>query len=224
MRELSPHSGFSLVEILVSLFIVCLVAVNISGLQKMVSDQSRDNFYHLAVIKLVTGKFEEIKKQNNMQNIIDLNNSTLTHTEHDTIFLLQWNIAMVSGASMTSPIRDVQVTITWPDARGETQTFIYSELISLMMLLRGVGDEQEHFSYQIPNLLETNNINYFDSKLGYEIDAYVIYNSQLFKATTAHFPSNDGIDFPVNNEGVVSGGWENLGQVDNSELSSLFAD
>lgn len=224
MRQFSSHSGFSLVEILISLFVVCLVAVNISGLQKMVGDQSKDNFSHLAVIKLVTGKFAAIKQQNNMQDIIDLNNTTSTHIEHDTLFLVKWNIAMVSGASTTSPIRDVQVTITWPDARGEIQTFIYSELVSLMMLLRGAGDGEEYFSYQIPNLLEANNIDYFNPKMSYEIDAYVIYNSQLFKATTAHSTSAEGTEFPINNEGAVSDGWENLGQVDNSELSLLFVD
>lgn len=224
MRELPSPLGFSLVEILVSLFIVSLVAVNIAGLQKMVGDQSRDNFCHLAVIKLVTRKFAEIKQRNNMQDIIDLNGTTSNHTEHDTLFLLKWDIAMVSGASMTAPIREVQATITWPDARGEIQTFIYSELISLMMLLHGAGGvEGGHFYHQVPNILETNNIDYFDSKMGYKIDAYVIYNSQLFKATTVHLASSSGVEFPINNQGLLAEGWENLGQVDSSELLPLFA-
>tara|TARA_R110001583_G_scaffold42735_2_gene135864 strand:+ start:11644 stop:12303 length:660 start_codon:yes stop_codon:yes gene_type:complete len=216
--------GFSLIEILVSLFIVCLVAVNIAGLQKLVGDQGRDNFSHLAVIKLVTKKFEEAKQSMNMQDIINLNGTTSTYTEHDTSFLLAWHVGVVSSASMTSPIREVQLTINWPDAKGEEQTFIYSELISLMMLLKGAGGEDSQgFAYQIPNLLNANNINYFNSKMDYNIDAYVIYNSQLFQATEAHSSHHEELVTPVNTQGVVADGWQNLGQIDNPALASLFS-
>ena len=224
MRHITLQSGFSLVEILVSLFIVSLVAVNIAGLQKLVGDQSRDNFSHLAVIKLVTGKFAQLKQSNNMQDIIDLNGSSSTHSQNNTTFLLTWHVEQVSGVSLSSPIKDVQVTATWLDARGEPQSFSYSELISLMMLLKGAGGEEaQHFLYQIPNLLESNGIDYYDAKMDYQTDAYVIYNSQLLQATSAHLSSDETNVSPINSDGIVSEGWQNHGQIDNPALASLFS-
>lgn len=219
-------SGFSLIEILVSLFIVCLVAVNISGLQKMIGDQGRDNFYHLTVVKLVTREFEQIKQNKEIQDIVNLNGSTSTYIQSGTTFLLNWHVGLVSGASITSPIRDVHVEVTWPNAKGEIKTFSYSELISLMMLLKGVGDDQVGgFSYQIPNLLNSNEIGYFNPKIDYKIDAYVIYNSQLFQATSAHSANSEQqseMQAPMNLEGVASDGWLHLGQIDNPQLATLF--
>ena len=224
MRHISWQSGFSLVEILVSLFIVSLVAVNIAGVQKIVGDQSRDNYAHLAVIKLVTGKFAQLKQSHNMQDIIDLNGTTSSHSQNNTTFLLTWRVSPVSGVSLASPVRNVEVTISWLNAQGNTQNFTYSELISLMMLLKGAGGEEvEHFLYQVPNLLESNGIGYFDAKMDYEIDAYVIYNSQLLQATSAHF-SGDGVNAnPINSEGVLSEGWQSHGLINNPALATLFS-
>ncbi|WP_413700122.1 prepilin-type N-terminal cleavage/methylation domain-containing protein [Psychromonas sp. KJ10-10] len=219
-------SGFSLIEILVSLFIVCIVAVNISGLQKMIGDQSRDNISHLTVVKLVAKNFEQIKQNKEIQDIVNLNGSTSSYSQAGTTFLLKWDVGLVSGASITSSIRDVHIEVTWPDAKGEIQTFVYSELISLMMLLKGVGDDEGGgFSYQIPNLLNTNEIGYFDSKMEYKIDAYVIYNSQLFQATEGHNSIADqqnNLVAPMSLDGIVSDGWLHLGQIDDPQLATLF--
>jgi Tfp pilus assembly protein PilV len=226
MKETNHILGFSLVEILVSLFVVSLAAVNISGLQKMVGDQIRDNFSHTVIIELVTEKFEQVMQADNMQDIIDLNGATSTFTSRGTLFTLLWRVGMVSGASATSPIREIEVAITWPDATGAAQTFKYSEQISLAMLLKGAGGADENnFSTLIPNLLETNDVNYFDPKMGYKKDAYILYDSQLFLATSVHSVGNGlqrDIDPPINTEGVVSGGWERLGRIDNVELANLF--
>jgi Tfp pilus assembly protein PilV len=226
MKKTNNILGFSLVEILVSLFIVSLAAANISGLQKMVGDQIRDNFSHTTIIELVTEKFEEIMQLDNMQDIVDLNGTTSTYTSRGTQFTLLWRVGLVSGASVSSPIREIEVAISWPDATGAAQTFRYSEQITLAMLLKGGGQVVESdFLTMSPNLLETNNVNYFEPKIGYKKDAYVIYDSQLFLATSVHSVGNGQqreVALPMNSEGTVSNGWERLGRVDNAELASLF--
>lgn len=230
MRDKLNNGGFSLVEILVSLFVVSLAAVNISGLQKIISDQNRDNFSHTAVVKLVTDKFEEVMIGKDLQNVVDLNSTSSTHVDRGTEFTLTWNIETVSGAVASSTLRDVQLTVTWPDAIGDSQTFTYSEQISLPMLSAGAGGSAGNFPYTIPNLLDTTKVSYFENKMGYKKDAYVIYDSQLFHATSVHSVGNGqqrDIDPPVTYDdgvAVVSDGWESLGRIDNADLAELFID
>lgn len=222
--------GFSLVEILVSLFVVSIAAVNISGLQKMVGEQNRDNFTHTAVIELATEKFEEVMDFESIAEVDLLHDADIITVDVDhSHFSLDWTVTAVTGAG--DDIREVALGISWKDATDSTQTFIYSEQISLSMLLQGGGGRSGgEWDYTIPNLLGTNKVNYFEPKMGYKNGSYVIYNSQLFKATSVHSVGSGqqrDVEPPVTyNEGaeVVSNGWENLGSIDNSELASLFTD
>ncbi|MCP4321838.1 MAG: prepilin-type N-terminal cleavage/methylation domain-containing protein [Alteromonadales bacterium] len=217
-------SGFSLVEILVSLFVVSLAAVNISGLQKLVGDQNRDNFAHTAVVALATEKFEELMQYKTIAHIDLLTGAEPTDVVvANSTFSLDWTVSTVTGAG--DDIRDVKLEITWLDATDTAQTFTYSEQISLVMLQKGGSGGD--WNYIIPNLLGTNKVNYFESKVGYKKDAYVIYNSQLFHATSVHSVGNGkqrNIDAPIDSDGNISTGWENLGQINNAELADLFTD
>lgn len=231
MKDKDFKAGFSLVEILVSLFVVSLAAANISGLQKVVGDQNRDNFSHSAVVGMVTERFEKVMQESDIQEVIDLHGTTSTYVNRGTEFTLAWNIETVVGAVVNSPIRDVQLSVSWPDATGETQNFVYSEQISLSMLLKGAGaGDGSDFPYVIPNLLDTTKVNYFESKMGYKQDAYVIYDSQLFHTTKVHNVGNGqqrDIAPPVtytDGVAVVSDGWESMGRIDNADLADLFID
>lgn len=240
-------NGFSLVEILVSLFVVSLTAVSISGLQKMVGDQNRNNFAHTAVVELTTEKFEEVMKLKTITKIDALDASTAIQTIGLTSFDLLWSVAPVIGGG--DDIRTVGLNITWNDAIGDEQTLIYSEQISLAMLLDAYGDDTgDGFENTIDNLLNTNKVGYFEANMGYKNDAYIIYNSQLFHSTAVHSVGNGGgdaraIDPPITYDdytvgqsvdenqtvngdriATVSAGWENLGRIDNADLASLFTD
>lgn len=215
--------GFSLVEILVSLMVVSLVAVNISGLQKIVADQGRDNFSHSLVIALLSEKFEAIMEMQSLQDIIDLNGSSSNYTLSATLFTLTWRIETVLGVSSVSPVYDVEASITWSDAIGDIQVFTHTQQVSQAMLLE--QEATSDFPYIIPNLLNTQKVGYFESKMGYKNDAYVIYDSQLFQANDSH-PINGG-DLqspPINTVGEISAGWIKLGSIDDHTLASLFID
>lgn len=225
-------SGFSLVEILVSLFVVSIAAVNISGLQKVVGDQNRDNFAHTAVVELATEKFEEVMELNTIVALDALDDTDTPEiiTVGNTSFELLWNIVSVTGAG--NNIRTVELNIRWEDAERTEQSFTYSEQISLAMLLGGAGGSNSEWGDTIPNLLDTNKVSFFEANMGYKRDAYVIYNSQLFHSTAVHSVGNGGnntrdLDPPItytNGVGTVTDGWENIGRIDNPELASLFAE
>jgi len=222
--------GFSLVEILVSLFVVSIAAVNISGLQKLVGEQNRDNFAHTAVVELATEKFEEVMLYETIAAVDALTDSSPADVVvANSTFSLDWTVTSVIGAG--DDIRNIALEITWADAVGGDQTFTYSEQISLAMLLEGGGGgSDDEWDYTIPNLLGTNKVNYFEPKMGYKNNSYVIYNSQLFQATSVHSVGNGhqrDLEAPItydNGVGTVSNGWENLGRIDNEELARLFTD
>lgn len=214
MRNRLANTGFSLVEILVSLFIVSFTALNIVGLQKMIGDQSRDNFSHSAVITLVSEKLEELMLYDDMANVDALSGTTATYTQRATDFDLSWRITTVLGASNSAPIREVSVTVTWPNALGNMQSFTYSEQISFAML----SYKESTFPYTIANLLGTDQVGYFESGVSYQKHDYVIYDSKLFQANSGN--PNTLID----SEGKVSIDWKNLGLINNEQLASLFSD
>lgn len=219
--------GFSLVEVLVALFVISLTAVNISALQKIVADQTRNNTSYVTVLSLAKDRIEEVKQIDDMQKMIDLNGTTSTLTKKGVLFTLTWNIEMLTGASLTSPIRDVAVKIVWSDAKGRKQIFSYSEQVSLQFLLKGAGGSEKIFPYVVPNLLNTNQVNYFESNMDYKKEAYVIYDSQLFQATKDHSLGNvqqDDILAPINKDGSIASGWDNFGRIDNTDLAALFID
>ena len=228
MRKSKLSVGFSLVEVLVALFIVCITAVNISGLQKMIGDQNRDNSAHAAVISLVSEKMEALMQYQQLQDVLDLNATSSTFSLRGTDFDLKWKIELVPGASSTSPSLLVSITAIWLNTTGDFQTYTYSEQLSFAMLLAGGGGGSgETFPTTVANLLGTDKVAYFEPKMGYKMDAYVIYDSQLLQATKVHSVGNGqlrDIEPPINKQGVVAEGWNKLGRIDNSALASLFTD
>ncbi|MCG6200167.1 type IV pilus modification PilV family protein [Psychromonas antarctica] len=228
MIPVSRFSGFSLVEILVSLFVVSLAAVNVSGLQKMVIDQNRNNVAHSAVIELAISKMEALLKSVDIDTVDALN----AKSESDILGLQQtqftsvWKVSADLGSEVGEGIREVQLKITWRDAKGEKQTFTYSELVHLNTQL--IEGELSYPVDIIISLLESNDIIYFEPKIDYKKGAFVIYNSELYEATAFHSIGkgrpHDVIDPNANS------GWKNYGPINNPalatnvNLTTLFAD
>lgn len=216
-----------MVEVLVALFIVSITAVNIAGLQKIIGDQNRDNSSHVAVINLVSEKMEALQYQQ-LQDVLDLNGRSEIFNTTGTDLALKWQIESVPNTSTASAIRLVSITASWLSATGEPQTYTYSEQLSFTILSAEDGDaDSERFPVTVVNLLATNKIDYFEMKMGYNLDAYVIYNSQLFQATQAHGIADGQVGTippPINKQGVVADGWDKLGRIDDPELANLFID
>lgn len=226
MTNSDISNGFSLVEILISLFVVSLAAVNITVLQKVVGDQSRDNFSHVTVIALVSDKFEELMQYEQLQHVMDLDGTSSSINSRGTKFDFKWTITKLADTTNLSPIRSVSIAVTWLDTAGSRQTYIHSEQLSFAMLLKGAG-LQRGLRTIVPNLLSNAQVNYFEPRMGYKMGAYVIYNSQLFQATYVHSVGNGDarvIAPPIDKHGVVANGWEKLGRIDNKALADLFTD
>ncbi|WP_028863520.1 type IV pilus modification PilV family protein [Psychromonas aquimarina] len=211
--------GFSLVEILVSLLVVSFAAVSVAGLQKMVIEQNRNNVAHSLVIQLAAEKIELV---------LLLDSSAAVDALHDTdenvsyggySFDLHWLITPLDDSFKAgSDIRDVELQISWSDAKGELQTFTYSEQVNLVLLLNSGGGQSALTAAIIISLLETNDIIYFEPKMGYKKGAFVIYDSELFKAARPHSAGGGHPRDVLEPDDPDTSGWLSYGRVDNPEL------
>lgn len=222
MSKQTQQGGFSLVEILVSLLVVSLAAANISGLQQMVIEQNRNNTVHVNVIELALEKMEEILQFDDIADLTALGGTEESVTKGYTTFSYEWLFSDVTSVAATA-----ELTISWADVAGTQQRFSYSKQITLAMLLKGGGaGSADEFPNTIVNMLGSNKVSYFEPKMGYKMGAYVIYNSQLFEATSVHSVgggSQRDVPVPTSAVGEDTGGWENLGRIDNPELATLFS-
>lgn len=217
MKKRVIVGGFSFVEILISLFIVSITAVNITRLQQMVGGQGRDNFIYGVVLKLATEKMENTLQLELIADLDALDGSQEVITENQTELALEWHISTpTSQYDAGVNVRDVVLQISWEDSKGDQQAFNYREQVNLMQLLEmdnGTAD-----IVTLESVLKTNDIIYFESQMGYKEGAFVIYNSELFKATEAHLIGND---YPrdIEDPSVVSEGWESYGLINNPQLA-----
>ncbi len=231
MPETRAGQGFSLVEVLVSLVVVCIAAANITGLQQIIAQQNRNNFVHSAVLKLATEKMEEVLQYQLVSDIEKLSQQpayTLIEQQTQTELLLQWRIAAphaVYAAGVN--VRDVQLQISWQGGQGETQSFTYSEQVNLSQLLNPQDAQAAAQAAIVESFFKSNELLYFEPKIGYKKGAFVIYNSELFKATAVHAAGN-GQPRNVAAPTVVADGWKSYGLIDdpaladNPELADLF--
>lgn len=214
-------SGYSLVEILVSLLIVSVTAVNISGLQNMIAGQNRDNFIHSHALKLATEKMEELLQFQLLSELEKLPSlSPIIVTEQRTNFILDWRVQKpdsLYGASEN--VRDVTLQISWQDSKDEKQIFACNEKINLAQLLNSNEEVASSEAAIVESFLNSNEIIYFEPKMSYAQGAFVIYNSELFQATSVHLAADS---YPINNEDFSepTNGWESYGLIDNPDIVS----
>jgi prepilin-type N-terminal cleavage/methylation domain-containing protein len=235
MQSVTKNRGFSLVEILVSLLVVCLAAANISGLQKIIVEQNRDNVAHTQVLELANKKMSEVLTYENITSVLALSGAVVTSEQlGQTVFDMKWVISELNHSyGAGGNIQIVALQINWDDSKGDRQTFTYSEQINLARLLSpekydGIAEDARI----VESFIETNEIIYFEEKMGYKKDAFVIYNSELFQATKVHTVGN-GHPREVENSTLVSDGWQSYGPIDkidrefladNPDVTTLFLD
>ncbi|WP_372881599.1 hypothetical protein [Psychromonas sp.] len=232
MVKTTANNGFSLVEILVSLFVVCLTAVSIVGLQTMIIEQNRDNLAHTEVIELADKKMSELLTYQNVASIDGLSNVSLpAEKSAQTSFDLTWGVTALDAAEGAgADIRNVQLQIAWDGAKGDKRSYLYSQQINLALLLNPANnDATAKQAAIIESFLGSSDVIYFEPKMGYKKGAFVIYNSELFETTSVFSPGNS---YPrdVANPAVVSAGWKSYGSIDNpalanrADLATLFLD
>jgi len=251
------HScGFALVEILIALFIVSIASVGVYALQKMVIEQNRDNAAYKASLDLATEKMANVLKLaliddinadgdivNNgiIDAVCDLNGKTEDITKAMTSFGLQWTVrrldvaagsncnTLVFEQNTSDTLFEVKIAITWKSATNQVKTYNYIQQINPFLILSSAkGSDPNGVAGIIVSLLNSNNVIYFEPKISYKKDAFVIYNSQLFQATKPYKLGNGhprDVDTPE-----ADGTWQSFGLIndpallENAQLVTLLED
>lgn len=124
MRQQShANKGFSMIEILVSLFLLSFVAVNITGLQKQLWQQQRTNIHHVILLNIATEKMEWLLSLKNTQTILALNQQSQT-VQDETLgeINLHWQVtnSLLSGVE-NEDLKLVTLQLSWL----EDDNFLY---------------------------------------------------------------------------------------------------
>jgi len=147
-----------------------------------------------------------------------------------TDFTLYWCVSLLNdetddcdGSDIEenagNKIREVELSISWQDATEDTHTFKYTEQVNPILVLAGTSDSgsvPDSIADIIVSLIKTNDIIYFEAKIGYKKGAFVIYNSELFKATKVQKVGGGhprDVDSPDPNNG-----WESFGLINDPAL------
>jgi prepilin-type N-terminal cleavage/methylation domain-containing protein len=222
--------GFTFIEILVSLIVVSLTAVSISGLQIKVAEQQGNSIAHASAISMATAKIEQMISIIEADDLTALHETSETNVQiANTTFSILWNINDVIGEhNAGGDFKQVKMNISWVNNQGSLQHFTHLQQIDLSSLLSNVD---KLFPTIIATELSPDEIIYFDPKVEYQEGAFVIYDSSLYQATSDYSIDNEPpqtvID-PSTGLFIGSGGWQSYGSIDdtnlinNSNLASLF--
>lgn len=219
--------GFSLIEILVSLVIVSLTAVNMTGLQKKIADQQRDSIARASIISLVTEKIEEVLSITNIGQLSAMHNTAETNIQiGNNEFAILWRVEEAEvSLNHGGDFKDVLMDISWVNAAGETQHFIHSQQINLALLIS--GEAESEVNYQLTGIinssLKTSEMIYFEPKVEYKKDVFVIHDSYLYQATAGYSVENGYPHTIIDPDtGIATGseGWQSYGMIDNPELEN----
>lgn len=222
--------GFTFIEVLVSLIVVSLTAISISGLQIKVAEQQGNNIAHASAISMATAKIEQIISIIDPDDLIALNETSETNIQiANTTFTILWNINDVVGEyNGGDDFKQVKMNISWINNQGDLQHFTHLQQINLGSLLSSVD---KLFPIIIATELSPDEIIYFDPKVEYQEGAFVIYDSALYQATSHYSIDNEpplAVIDPNTGLFISSGGWQSYGPIDdtnlinNSNLASLF--
>lgn len=219
--------GFSLIEVLISLMVVSLTAVNITGLQKKILDQQRNNIAHSAVISMVTQKMEKILVLRSIDDLMAMDNTSEKNVQvGHTRFNIDWNVnAVDSKLNAGVDFKEVEMDISWVDAVGVTQNFKHAEQVNLTLLLSGTSNNSatDTLAGIVASTLQTNEVIYFEPKMSYQKGSFVIHDSYLYQATAIHSAGNEHprtIIDPSTGISFGNDGWESHGRIDNPALIS----
>ena len=227
--SLIQTKGFSLVEILISLIIISLAAVNITGLQNKIAQQQRDNIGHAEVVSLATEKMERALSFESVEQLMVMNNisETLIHPIIGEMSL-NWKVDTLDQ-EIADDIKAITLTLSWVNHASQSQSFTYSSHINYGSLLSTVSTpekimEIEQTSNIIVSALNNNKVIYFEPNMNYQMGSFVIFDSYLYQATVEHIA---GGAYPHSGKDLDSGmvelgeGWQSLGPINNIELANI---
>lgn len=220
MPLLEKSRGFSLIEILISLFVVSFTAANISGLQILLNEQNRENTLHSLVQQLATEKIEEILQYASVNDLDSLPGlGSINVTRQFTDFTLNWDVS-VPPINFEAPesVRKIALHIHWLDTKGGEKNYTYSQFVNLAQLHTLNTSLADMEAAIIESFLATNEVIYFENKMPYKAGAFVIYNSELFEATSSHLAGN-GAPRNSQNANEINDGWTSHGLINNPVLT-----
>ena len=223
--------GFSLVEILISLIIISLAAVNITGLQNKIAQQQRDNIGHAEVISLATEKMERALSFENAEQLMAMNNlsETLTHPVIGEMSL-NWQVDTPEQENtMEDDIKAITLTISWVNHASQNQSFTYSSYLNYGSLFSTVSapekiTEIEQTSSIIVSALNSNQVIYFEPTMNYQTGSFVIFDSYLYQATADHIAGDaypHSVRDPESDMIELGEGWQSFGPINNIELANI---
>lgn len=222
MFDNDTDKGFSLLEIFVSLFIVSLTAVEVIGLQQMVSSQNRDNFIYSEVLRLAAEKMETVLQFPLVTDIdaLDGLEETRMTAQANTKLNLQWDITKPTSAYNAGVnIRNVGLQVSWNNSKQVRQEFTYNGQINL---IRQSNIDSTGSVEIVESVFKNKEAIYFEPKMDYKKGAFIIFNSELFEATAAHL-AGSGFPIKIDTPAVISEGWKSYGLIDNPALADNAA-
>lgn len=220
MKTKKRVGGFSLIEILISLLVVTLASLSIVSLQKMIGHQGRDNLVHGAVLKMSIEKMESVLQFQSMADVEALHEiiEKVIEPKTETDLNISWQVTEPDASEATdNHIRDIEIQIDWNDSYGNIKNYSYQQHINLRHLMTLTASDNS--SVIIESIIESSEHLFFNEKEAYQIGAFVIYNSELFEATSAHL-AGETIPRDMSNPTLVSEGWKSYGVVSNPALAS----
>ena len=213
--------GFTFVEILVSLMVVSLTALNMSGLQIKIAQQQRNNIAHALAISLATSKLEALLQVDNPQHLLDLHNQEETDIPlANALFSIKWEVASVANDfNANNQFKEINLHVSWSNHLGSVQRVVYSQQINLVTLI------SEQFEQQVEALLPPmivpniaiNEMLYFDPNKAYQAGDFIIYNSHLYQANGLY--SKDSVPpSSIDSSNHEQIGWSSYGRIDQLSL------
>ena len=222
--------GFTFIEILMSLIVVSLTAVSISGLQIKVAEQQGNNIAHASAISMATAKVEEMISLLDPDDLIALHNSSEANVQvANTEFFILWNISNVASEyNAGDDFKQIKMDISWVNNEGNVQYYKHLQQINLGSLL---SSADTLFPTIVTTNISSDQIIYFDPNIEYKEGAFTIYDSYLYQATSDYSIGSDAPQSTIDPDTglfISSGGWQSYGRIDdanllnNSNLASLF--
>ena len=226
-RNKPQNTGFSLIEILIALIVVSLTAVNITGLQKKVTEQQRDNIARTAMMSLVTGKMEQVLSLVNINQLSDLHDVSETNIDiANTKFSISWAISDVAaGFDHSGDFKQVMMDVSWLNAQGEVEDFKHAQQVNLTLLTSETNNASSSNPYAqtITSPIGLNEFIYFQPKLEYQQGAFVIHDSYLYQASAGYamdLAHPHLVTDPDTGITSASEGWIGFGVIDDPALAS----
>ena len=222
--------GFTFIEILMSLIVVSLTAVSISGLQIKVAEQQGNNIAHASAISMATAKVEQMISLLDPDDLIALHNSSEANVQvANTEFSILWNISNVASEyNAGDDFKQIKMDISWVNNEGNVQYYKHLQQINLGSLL---SSADTLFPTIVTTNISSDQIIYFDPNIEYKEGAFTIYDSYLYQATSDYSIGSDAPQSTIDPDTglfISRNGWQSYGQIDdanllnNSNLASLF--